>query len=66
MCKKILLNNKGSALAMVIIIITILSTLGMAVMTLGVVNLRISIADQKLNYHSIWQNQVWSRLMGLY
>ena len=47
MCKKILLNNKGSALAMVIIIITILSTLGMAVMTLGVVNLRISIADQK-------------------
>lgn len=45
--RKILSNNQGSVLAMVVIIITILSTLGMAVISLGVVNLKSSLVEQK-------------------
>ena len=47
MIKNILFDNKGSALAMIIIIVTILSTLGLAIMSLGAVNFRMSVADQR-------------------
>ena len=47
MIKNIFIDNKGSALAMVIIIVTILSTLGLAIMSLGAVNFRMSVADQR-------------------
>ncbi|MGI6587634.1 MAG: PilX N-terminal domain-containing pilus assembly protein [Peptococcia bacterium] len=47
MIKKILNNNKGSALAMVIIIITILSTLGLAVMSLSLAHYKVGMMDKK-------------------
>ncbi len=42
-----LLNKKGSAMMMVIIVIFILSTLGLAVLSLSVNNYRLSLTDKK-------------------
>ena len=48
MIKKILSNNKGSALPMVIIIITVISTLGVAIMSLGLAHYKVGMADKKV------------------
>lgn len=47
MIKNLLKNKKGSALPMVIIIITILSTLGVAVMSLSLAHYKLGMLDKK-------------------
>ena len=44
---KIFHGERGSALAMVIVLITILSTLGLAMMTLGIAHYKVSKIEQK-------------------
>ncbi|MDD2401129.1 MAG: pilus assembly PilX N-terminal domain-containing protein [Clostridia bacterium] len=47
MFNKMLHNNKGMALALVIVALTILSTVGLAIMSLSIAHLKVSYVDRK-------------------